>query len=103
MLFEPVRGFYAIVLAGRLTGIHGGVFTLTLPTSEFDCGGKTIEAFTLEDKSNSSYEILFIDKATQKSMGAYSVRIEKFKEKGVSYDIQAFFDFSIADFKRVHG
>jgi len=76
---------------------------LSLPTSEFECAGKTIEAFTLEDKSNNSYEILFIDKESQKALGAYSVRIEKFKEKGVSYDIQPFFDFSVSDFKRIHG
>ena len=76
---------------------------MTLPTSEFESAGKTIEAFTLEDKSNNSYEILFIDKTTQKAMGAYSVRIDRFKEKGVTYDIQGFFDFSIGDFKRIHG
>jgi hypothetical protein len=76
---------------------------LNLPTSEFQSAGTTVEAFTLEDKSKNSYEILFIDKATQKQLGAFSVQIDKFKEKGVTYDIQPFFDFSISDFKRVHG
>ncbi len=60
-----------------------GVFVVALPTSEFTNGGKTIEAFTLEDKSNNSYEILFIDKATQKAIGSYSVRIDRFNEKGI--------------------
>jgi hypothetical protein len=76
---------------------------VSLPTSEFQSAGKTIEAFTLEDKSNNSYDILFIDKESQKEMGAYTVRIARFKEKGVTYDIQPFFDFVIADFKRIHG
>ncbi len=76
---------------------------MILPTSEFESAGTTIEAFTLEDKSNNSYEILFIDKATQKAIGAYSVRLDRFDDKGVSYDIQGFFDFTIGDFKRAHG
>ncbi len=76
---------------------------MALPTTEFNCAGKTIEAFTLEDKSNNSYDVLFIDKATQKELGSYSVRIDRFKEKGVTYDIQSYFDFAIGDFKRIHG
>lgn len=76
---------------------------MSLPKSEFDCGGKAVEAFTLEDKSNNSYDILFIDKETQKELGAYTVRIAKFKEKGVTYDLQPFFDFTVTDFKRIHG
>ncbi len=76
---------------------------MALPTSEFECGGKTVEAFTLEDKSNNSYDILFIDKASQKELGAYTVRIAKFKEKGVSYDLQPLFDFTLGDFRRIHG
>lgn len=76
---------------------------MALPTSEFSSGGKSIEAFTLEDKSNNSYEILFIDKDTQKAIGAYSVRMDRFNEKSVTYDIQAFFDFTVGDFQRAHG
>lgn len=88
--------------AGFLAG-NDGVSTVALPTSEFASAGKTIEAFTLEDKSNHSYDILFIDKDTQKELGAYTVRMEKFKEKGAAYDLQPFFDFVVADFKRLHG
>jgi hypothetical protein len=70
-----------------------------LPRAEFQVGGKEIEAFTLDDLSNGSYEVLFIDKATQKGLGSYTVQNLKFKEKGNNYDIAKFFDFAVAEFK----
>lgn len=70
-----------------------------LPRAEFQVGGKEIEAFTLDDLSNGSYEVLFIDKGTQKGLGSYTVQNLKFKEKGNNYDISKFFDFAVAEFK----
>ena len=74
---------------------------MVLPVTEFDFDGKKVEAFTLEDKSNNSYEILFIDKATQKSLGSYTVQNQSFSKKGLVYDIAAFFELAVADFKRI--
>lgn len=76
---------------------------MTLPRVEFQCGGKDIEAFTLDDLSNGSYEVMFIDKASQKNLGSYTVQNLKFKEKGFGYDISKFFDFAVAEFKSING
>ncbi len=76
---------------------------MALPRLEFQTGGKEIEAFTLDDLSNGSYEVMFIDKATQKSLAAYTVQNQKFKEKGTAYDISKFFDFAVSDFKTTNG
>jgi len=76
---------------------------VALPVLNFDCGGKQIEAFTLEDKASKSYEILFIDKETQKSLGSYSVQNPKFAEKGNTYDVTSYFDFVVSDFKKING
>lgn len=73
---------------------------MTLPIADFALGDLSIEAFTLENKSDGSYEILFIDKASQKNIGAYTVQNVSLKAKAAAYDIQAFFDFAIADFKK---
>jgi len=75
----------------------------TLPRIEFQTGGKEIEAFTLDDLSNGSYEVLFIDKSTQKGLGSYTVQNLKFKEKGNTYDISKFFEFAVAEFKTING
>jgi len=74
-----------------------------LPKTEFQAGGKDIEAFTLDDLSNGSYEVMFIDKATQKGLGSYTVQNLKFKEKGNTYDISKFFEFAVAEFKTTNG
>jgi hypothetical protein len=76
---------------------------VTLPRVEFQCGSKNIEAFTLDDLSNGSYEVMFIDKDTQKSLGSYTVQNQKFKEKGFNYDISKFFDFAVSEFKTING
>jgi len=76
---------------------------VTLPRVEFQCGGVDIEAFTLDDLSNGSYEVMFIDKATQKNLAAYTVQNMKFKEKGHKYDITKFFDFAVSEFKTANG
>lgn len=76
---------------------------MTLPRTEFQCGGKDIEAFTLDDLSNGSFEVMFIDKATQKTLGSYTVQNQKFKEKGAKYDITHFFDFAVSEFKTING
>ncbi|HYP56666.1 MAG TPA: hypothetical protein VEQ35_00085 [Beijerinckia sp.] len=75
----------------------------TLPRTEFDVGGKQIEAFTLDDLANGSFEILFIDKETQKALGSYTVQNNRFKEKGYTYDIAKFFDFVVSEFKTING
>jgi hypothetical protein len=62
-----------------------------------------IEAFTLDDLSNGSYEVMFIDKVTQKNLASYTVQNMKFKEKGYKYDIAKFFDFAVAEFKTTNG
>lgn len=74
---------------------------MVLPRTEFNCGGKEIEAFTLDDLSNGSYEVMFIDKATQKNLASYTVQNQKFKEKGSVYDITKFFDFAVSEFKTI--
>jgi hypothetical protein len=74
-----------------------------LPKAEFQAGGKEIEAFTLDDLANGSYEVMFIDKSTQKGLGSYTVQNLKFKEKGNSYDISKFFEFAVAEFKTTNG
>lgn len=76
---------------------------MALPRVEFQCGGKDIEAFTVDDLSNGSYDVLFIDKATQKNLASYTVQNSKFKEKGFSYDIGKFFDFAVGEFKTING
>ena len=76
---------------------------MTLPRQEFQISGKDIEAFTLDDLSNGSYEVMFIDKATQKSLASYTVQNQKFKEKGAVYEISKFFDFAVSDFKITNG
>lgn len=76
---------------------------MSLPRVEFQCGGLEIEAFTVDDLSNGSYDVLFIDKATQKSLASYTVQNLKFKEKGYKYDIGKFFDFAVSEFKSVNG
>ncbi len=76
---------------------------MALPRLEFQISGKDIEAFTLDDLSNGSYEVLFIDKGTQKSLASYTVQNQKFKEKGAAYDIVKFFDFVVLDFTATNG
>ena len=76
---------------------------MALPRTEFQSGGKDIEAFTLDDLSNGSFEVMFIDKATQKNLGSYTVQNQKFKEKGATYDITNFFDFAVSEFKTING
>jgi hypothetical protein len=76
---------------------------VVLPKTEFQSGGKDIEAFTLDDLSNGSFEVMFIDKATQKNLASYTVQNQKFKEKGASYDITKFFEFAVSEFKIVNG
>ncbi|WOJ89460.1 hypothetical protein RZS28_16950 [Methylocapsa polymorpha] len=76
---------------------------MALPKIEFQIGGKEIEAFTLDDLSNGSYEVMFIDKATQKNLASYTVQNQKFKEKGAVYDISKFFDFAVSEFKTING
>jgi hypothetical protein len=76
---------------------------VALPRLEFQIGGKEIEAFTVDDLSNGSYDVLFIDKVTQKSLASYTVQNQKFKEKGAVYDILKFFDFAVSDFKATNG
>jgi hypothetical protein len=76
---------------------------VSLPRVEFQCGGRDIEAFTLDDLASGSYEVMFIDKATQKNLASYTVQNLKFKEKGYSYDISKFFDFAVAEFKTLAG
>jgi hypothetical protein len=73
---------------------------LSLPIADFTLGDLSVEAFTLENKSDGSYEVMFIDKSTQKSLGSYTVQNPALKAKGAAYDIQAFFDFVTADFKK---
>jgi len=76
---------------------------VVLPRTEFNCGGKDIEAFTLDDLSNGSFEIMFIDKTTQKNLASYTVQNQKFKEKGATYDITKFFEFAVSEFKAIGG
>ncbi|WP_036257345.1 hypothetical protein [Methylocapsa aurea] len=76
---------------------------MVLPRTEFKSGGKDIEAFTLDDLSNGSFEVMFIDKTTQKNLASYTVQNQKFKEKGAVYDITNFFDFAVAEFKAIAG
>jgi hypothetical protein len=76
---------------------------VNLPRVEFQSGGVEIEAFTLDDLSNGSYEVMFIDKATQKNLASYTVQNLKFKEKGHTYDIAKFFDFAVGEFKAING
>ncbi|WP_026606274.1 hypothetical protein [Methylocapsa acidiphila] len=76
---------------------------MALPRLEFQVAGKDIEAFTLDDLSNGSYEVMFIDKSTQKGLGSYTVQNQKFKEKGATYDIAKFFEFVVSDFKATNG
>jgi len=73
----------------------------TLPKIEFEVGGKTIEAFTLDDLANGSLEIMFIDKETQKGLASYTVQNNKFKAKNSTYDITKFFEFAVEEFKSV--
>ncbi len=76
---------------------------MALPTVIFELGGKEIEVITLEDKGAKvhSFEILFIDKVTQANIATYAVNHPRFKEKGFVYDVQPFFDATVADFKRI--
>lgn len=76
---------------------------MALPRQDFQINGKDIEAFTLDDLSNGSYEIMFIDKTTQKNLASYTVQNQKFKEKGAVYDIAKFFDFAVTDFRTTNG
>jgi len=76
---------------------------VSLPRVEFQCGGQDIEAFTVDDLSNGSYDVMFIDKASQKTLGSYTVQNMKFKEKGYKYDIGKFFDFAVVEFKTLNG
>lgn len=73
---------------------------MSLPIADFTLGDLAVEAFTLENKSDGSYEILFIDKTSQKNIGSYTVQNVGLKAKGAAYDIQGFFDFAMADFKK---
>jgi len=76
---------------------------VALPTVIFELGGKEVEVITLEDKRAKvhSFEVLFIDKATQQNIATYSVNHPRFKEKGFVYDITPFFEATVADFKRI--
>ncbi len=76
---------------------------MSLPTTTFEIGGKEVEVITLEDKGTKvhSFEILFLDKATQQNIATYAVNHPRFKEKGFVYDVQSFFDAAVADFKRI--
>ncbi len=76
---------------------------MALPSTTFEAGGKEVEVITLEDKGTKvhSFEVLFLDKATQANIATYSVNHPRFKEKGFVYDIAAFFDAAVADFKRI--
>jgi len=53
--------------------------------------------------SNGSYEVMFIDKTTQKNLASYTVQNQKFKEKSAVYDISKFFDFAVSEFKTING
>jgi len=87
------------------SSLHLGRKIVALPGTMLTVGGKEVEVFTMEDKgaANYTYEIMFIDKETQANIAIYSVTTPKFKEKGFVYDVQSFFDSSIADFKRLTG
>ena len=76
---------------------------MKLPETTFEHGGKEIEVITLHNKNDNSYEILFIDKATQKGIGAYTVQNQAFGGKGAGdgYDVTKFFEFVVSDFKSV--
>lgn len=76
---------------------------MSLPRVEFQLAGKDIEAFTVDDLSNGSYDVMFIDKATQKTLASYTAQNLKFKEKGYKYDISKFFDFAVTEFKSLNG
>jgi hypothetical protein len=85
--------------------IFWGSKNVSLPGTTFTVGDKEIEVFTLEDKGAKihSYEILFVDKATQQNIATYSVNNPRFKEKGFVYDVGPLFDACVADFKRIMG
>jgi len=76
---------------------------VSLPATTIEIGGKEIEVITLEDKGTKvhSFEVLFLEKATQQNIATYSVNHPRFKEKGFVYDITSFFDSVVADFKRI--
>ncbi len=78
---------------------------MALPTTTIEIGGKEVEVITLEDKGTKihSFEVLFLDKATQANIATYAVNHPRFKEKGFVYDVTAFFDAAVADFKRISG
>lgn len=78
---------------------------MALPGTTLQVGGIEVEVFTMEDKGAAAYtyEVMFIEKESQKNIGIYSVSTPKFKEKGFVYDVQSFFDASVADFKRLNG
>jgi hypothetical protein len=80
-----------------------GSKNVSLPGTTFSMGGKEIEVFTLEDKGAKihSFEILFVDKASQQNIATYSVNNPRFKEKGFVYDVAPFFEAVVADFKRI--
>jgi hypothetical protein len=77
---------------------------VSLPGTSFEIGGKEVEVFTLEDKGSKAhtFEVLFIEKASQANIGSYQVQSPRFREKGFVFDVQSFFDAAIADFKRIN-
>ncbi len=48
---------------------------MALPTTTIEIGGKEVEVITLEDKGTKihSFEVLFLDKATQANIATYAV------------------------------